>query len=54
MAVDIAHGSCTDVPSVPVPSKRPPADYLWAVRIARIYEVFPLLCPMCGAQMRIQ
>jgi hypothetical protein len=21
--------------------------------IARIYEVFPLLCPMCGGQMRI-
>jgi hypothetical protein len=23
------------------------------VLIARIYEVFPLLCPMCGAQMRL-
>ena len=22
--------------------------YLWAVLIARIYEVFPLLCPLCG------
>ncbi len=21
--------------------------------IARIYEVFPLICPMCGSQMRI-
>jgi hypothetical protein len=30
-----------------------PARYLWAVQIARIYEVFPLLCPMCGGQMRI-
>jgi hypothetical protein len=30
-----------------------PAHYLWAVLIARIYEVFPLLCPMCGGQMRI-
>ena len=37
---------------MPVPSKR--ADhYLWAVLIARIYEVFPLLCPQCGGQMRI-
>lgn len=27
--------------------------YLWAVLIARIYEVFPLLCPICGGQMRI-
>jgi hypothetical protein len=26
---------------------------LWAVLIARIYEVFPLLCPLCGGQMRI-
>ncbi len=29
------------------------AHYLWAVLIARIYEAFPLLCPMCGGQMRI-
>ena len=29
------------------------AHYLWAVLIARIYEVFPLVCPMCGGQMRI-
>ena len=36
----------------PVPTKRP-AHYLWAVLIARIYEVFPLLCPLCGGQMRI-
>ncbi len=33
--------------------KRSPAHYLWAVLIARIYEVFPLLCPMCGGQMRL-
>jgi hypothetical protein len=36
-----------------VPPKRSPAHYLWAVLIARIYEVFPLLCPMCGRQMRL-
>ena len=29
----------------PAPPKRSPAHYLWAVLIARIYEVFPLLCP---------
>ena len=29
------------------------AHYLWAVLIARIYQVFPLLCPLCGGQMRI-
>jgi hypothetical protein len=36
----------------PAPSKRS-AHYLWAVLIARIYEVCPLLCPLCGGQMRI-
>ena len=39
-------------PTQPVPPKRP-AHYLWGVLIARIYEVFPLLCPLCGGQMRI-
>ena len=29
------------------------AHILWAALIARIYEVFPLLCPVCGGQMRI-
>lgn len=29
------------------------AHYLWATLIARIYEVFPLICPNCGGQMRI-
>ena len=39
----------------PEPEARPKraAHYLWAVLIARIYEAFPLLCPMCGGQMRI-
>ena len=37
----------------PAPPKRSPAHYLWAVLIARIYEVFPLLCPMCVGQMRL-
>jgi len=36
-----------------VPPKRSPASYLWAVLIARIYEVFPLVCPICGGQMRL-
>ena len=41
------------------PPKRSKAHYLWAVLIARIYEVFgktpsqPLLCPKCGGQMRL-
>jgi hypothetical protein len=39
-------------PAQPVQPKRP-AHYLWAVLMARIYEVFPLVCPICGGQMRI-
>ena len=39
-------------PAQPVSPKRP-AHYLWAVLIARIYEVFPLLCPICGGPMRV-
>ncbi len=39
-------------PAQSLPPKRA-AHYLWAVLIARIYEVFPLLCPICGGQMRI-
>jgi hypothetical protein len=35
------------------PFRRSQAHYLCAVLIARIYEVFPLLCPLCGGQMRI-
>ncbi len=27
------------------PKPRSPAHYLWAALIARIYEVFPLICP---------
>ena len=34
------------------PAKRSKAHYLWAVLIARTVEVFPLLCPLCGGQMR--
>ena len=36
----------------PAPPKRA-THYLWAVLIARIYEAFPLGCPLCGGQMRI-
>ena len=44
------------VPPAPepvAPPKRSKAHYLWAVLIARIYEAFPLLCPLCGGQMRL-
>jgi hypothetical protein len=29
------------------------AHYLWAVLIVRIYEVFPLVCLICGGQIHI-
>ena len=45
-------GSALPTQSEPVLPKRP-THYLWAVLIARIYEVFPLMCPLCGGQMRI-
>ena len=32
---------------------RSPARYTWAMLLARIYELFPLTCPICGAEMRI-
>jgi hypothetical protein len=32
---------------------RSPARYLWAVLLARIYEILPLRCGLCGAHMRI-
>jgi hypothetical protein len=40
-------------PEFPKPKPRPPSHYLWAALIARIFEVFPLICPMCGGQTRI-
>jgi len=33
--------------------KRPPNRYLWAMLLARIYNLFPLLCPECGAEMQV-
>ena len=35
------------------PAHRRAARYAWALLLVRIYEVFPLRCPLCGAQMRI-
>mgnify|MGYP006293738871 CR=1 FL=1 len=34
-------------------TQRSPARYSWAMRLARLYLVFPLICPLCGGQMRI-
>jgi hypothetical protein len=40
-------------PSATEPAHRRAARYAWAMLLARIYEVFPLVCPNCGAEMRI-
>ena len=47
-------------PSPPLPAadpaphpKRSPARYVWALLLARIYQILPLRCALCGAQMRI-
>lgn len=35
------------------PPHRAASHYLWAMRLARIYEALPLICPMCQSPMRI-
>ena len=42
-------------PSIDAEPARPtnPARVRWAVLLARIYEVLPLLCPACGGPMRV-
>jgi hypothetical protein len=42
-------------PGVSPDAGTPPAAharYLWAVLIARIYAILPLLCPVCGSDLR--
>jgi hypothetical protein len=34
------------------PTHRQAACYVWALLLARIYEVLPLLCPTCGGEMK--
>jgi len=54
----LAPGATTAPPApmaVPAaePAHRRAARYAWALLLARIYEVFPLHCTHCGADMRI-
>lgn len=35
------------------PPHRKAARYVWAMLLARIYEVLPLVCPKCGGEMKI-
>ena len=53
-AIACGDAGSTTPPAPPAkPKPRPSAHYLWAALMARIYEVFPLICPNCGGQMRI-
>ncbi len=43
----------TNAAATEEPRHRAAARYLWAMLLARIYEAFPLACPICHAEMRI-
>ena len=40
-------------PSASPPGLRASAHYLWAMLLARLFVALPLVCPRCGAEMRI-
>ena len=45
-----------EVASVPAPAPKPTAKEArkrWAALIKQVYEADPLLCPKCGAQMKM-
>jgi hypothetical protein len=58
-AVTALAPGATTAPPAPIavpaaaPAHRRAVRYAWAMLLARIYEVFPLRCPRCGAAMRI-
>jgi hypothetical protein len=45
----------TDSPTAPLPehSRRRRASILWAILVARIYEVWPLVCLRCSSAMKL-
>jgi hypothetical protein len=49
--VENAHEPPDPTPAEPLHRKA--ARYVWALLLARIYEVLPLVCPRCGGAMRI-
>ncbi len=51
--VETASSTETDQADGPDSLSRSPARYLWATLIARLFEIFPLTCPHCGAEMKI-
>jgi hypothetical protein len=49
----LACNFCFLSPDGPGRAYRKAARYVWALLLARIYEVLPLVCPKCGGDMRI-
>jgi hypothetical protein len=47
------HGSREAEEPVPPPPERAALRRRWANLIRRVYEVDPLVCPRCGAEMRV-
>jgi hypothetical protein len=50
--------TATDAPAhATTPAASPPgthtARYHWAILLARFFSTFPLLCPQCGAELRL-
>jgi len=43
----------TSEPAPPEEKPRRPAVYLWAMLLARSYEIFPRVCPRCGGEVQI-
>jgi hypothetical protein len=43
----------TTASAASAPNARSTARYLWAMLLARLFESLPLVCPNCGADMRI-
>jgi hypothetical protein len=48
-----ASGSGNVDDAVPPPPERAALRRRWANLIRRVYEVDPLVCPRCGAEMRV-
>jgi len=55
VAKPVAEPGATNAPDevATEPAHRKAARYVWALLLARIYEVLPLVCPKCGGDMRI-
>jgi len=49
----LAPAAAPTPPPAAEPAHRRATRHTWALLLARIYEVFPLVCARCGAEMRI-